>query len=391
MNILKISVLLLVTLALSCGQKEAGHDEHGEEREGHGDKHERKAHSEGVVKIAPTAVKRMGIEVATVEASAAAGGIAVPAELQAEADRVAHISSVVSGQLASVTGSVGDHVEPTQVLAKVRSIELGQARAQADRARANLRAAKANFARQEELQKEGIGAQKKLVAAKADLARAQAEVSAASRALEVYGHGGRGSEVAIRSPIAGQIVERHASLGEVVEPSQVLFEVTDIKKVWAVGRVYQQNAGQVEVGAAASLTLQAHPGRSWQGTLDYVAPTLDERTRTLAVRMVLDNPEGVLRPGLFGELSITKKNGQAKTAPYIRADALQKVGNEVVVFVPEPEEGSFHAVPVAVGQRSQGRVQVVSGLKVGDKYVSAGAFVLKSELLRGELGEGHAH
>ncbi len=390
MKISKKSVLLLASLVLSCGGKEAGHDEHGD-HEDSSEEHAEGGHAEGVVKIDPAAVKRMGIEVATVEASAAVGGIAVPAEIQAESDRVAHISSVVSGQLASVTASVGDHVEPKQVLAKVRSIELGQARAQADRARANLQAAKADFARQEDLRKEGIGAQKKLVAARAELARAHAEVSAANRALEVYGRGGSGSEVAIRSPIAGQIVERHASLGEVVEPSQVLFQVTDIKSVWAVGRVYQQNAGQVEVGAAASLTLQAHPGRSWQGTLDYVAPTLDEQTRTLAVRMVLDNPEGVLRPGLFGEISIAKDSGQAKTAPFIRADALQKVGNDLVVFVPEPEIGSFHAVPVSVGQRSQGRVQVISGLKVGDKYVSAGAFVLKSERLRGELGEGHAH
>ena len=197
-----------------------------------------------------------------------------------------------------------------------------------------MQAAQANFSRQEELQKAGVGAKKMLIAARAELAKAKAEVNAAARTLEVYGRGGRGSEIAISAPIAGQVVERHASVGEVVNPSRALFKVTDISSVWIVGRVYQQNAGKVNTGATASLTLQAYPGRTWQGTIDYVAPELDERTRTLAVRMVLDNPEGILRPGLFGSLSISA-NGDTGDAPFIRADAIQKFGDRLVVFVPE--------------------------------------------------------
>ena len=391
----RICLLIAVAAIAACGHK--GDGDHGEHRD-HGEEHEEQQgqeHSARIVKIDKAAVERMGVVVSVVEAAPSVGGITVPAEIEPDPDRVAHVSSLVSGQLAGVNASVGDRVKPQQVLARVRSIELGEARAQAERARANLQAAKADFLRQEELQKEGIGAQKKFITARAVLARAQAEVSAASRVLAVYGRGGHGSEVVVRSPIAGQIVKRHASIGEVVSPSQVLFVVTDIAKVWVVGRVYQQNAGQVRAGAAASLTLQAHPGRSWQGTIDYVAPALDEHTRTLAVRMVLDNPEAMLRPGLFGSLAIRSTDGDAKSAPFIRADAPQKVGDELVVFVPEHgpehEQNAFHAVPVAVGRRSQGRVQVLSGLSVGDRYVSAGAFVLKSELLRAELGEGHAH
>lgn len=390
--------LLFVIALAACGGDsrddhkghDEGHDDH-KAHDDHDDPGKRETHAEAIVKVDVAALKRMGITVALVEAAPTLGGLQVPAEVQVDPDRVAHISSVVSGQLASVRASIGDQVEPQQVLASVRSIEFGEARAQTERAQANLQAAKADFSRQEELQKEGIGAKKQLVAAQAVLARARAEVSAAKRTLEVYGRGGRGSEVTVRSPISGQIVKRHASIGEVVSPSQILFEVTDINKVWVVGRVYQQNAGQVRNGVAASLTLQAHPGRTWHGTLDYVAPALDEHTRTLAVRMILDNPEGTLRPGLFGSLGIRATTEDTTSAPFIRADALQKLGDELVVFVPEADEGTFHALPVAVGKRAQGRVQVLNGLSVGDSYVSEGAFVLKSELLRGELGEGHAH
>ena len=385
------AALLALILGTACKDRNqhSGDDEHASEHS-EDEAHEERA-GQRVVHISTEAIARMGIRIATVDAAPAVGGIEVPAEIQAEPDREAHVSSVVSGQLARVTASVGDRVQAGQTLAVVRSVALGEARAQAARARANVEVAQSNFSRQEELQREGIGAQRQFLEAQAELRRAQAEQSAAERALEVYGRGGSGSEVAIKSPIAGRVLSRHATVGEVVGPSDVLFEVTDITRVWAVGRVYQQNAGQVTEGARAALTLQALPGRTFQGTLDYVAPALDERTRTLPVRLAFDNPEGILRPGLFGTLSISPAGAAAESVPAVAATAVQRLGDSTIVFVPGDEDGEFRAVNVTVGPRTQGVVRIQSGLAVGDRYVSEGAFVLKSELSRGELGEGHAH
>jgi len=139
------------------------------------------------------------------------------------------------------------------------------------------------------------------------------------------------------------------------------------------------------------LTLQALPGRTFTGSLDYVAPSLDERTRTLPVRVVLDNPDGVLRPGLFGTLSISPDDAGGETVPAVSSGAVQRLGDETVVFVPGDEEGEYRAVPIVTAAHSGDLVRVQSGLRPGDRYVTAGAFVLKSELSRGELGEGHAH
>lgn len=367
--------------------REDEHDEHGhDEHEVHGDHG-----SERVVRISVDAIKRSGIEIAIVKAVPRTGGIDAPAEIQAEADREAHISSVVSGQIARVSVSVGDRVKSGQALGVIRSVALGEARAQAAHARANVEVAKSNFRRQEELRREGIGAQRQFLEAEAELRRAQAEQSAADRALDVYGHGGSGSEVTLRSPINGRVVSRHATVGEVVAPGDVLFEVTDIAKVWVVGRVYQKQAAQVREGAPAVVALQSHPGRTFEGKLDYVAPALDERTRTLPVRMTLDNPDGALRPGSFGTLSISPKAGDDEAIPAVVTSALQRLGDETVVFVPGDQEGEFRAVTVGVASRSKGIAQLSKGLKAGDRYVGNGAFVLKSELSRGELGEGHAH
>jgi membrane fusion protein, heavy metal efflux system len=377
-------MIAVVLMFVACGGSETTeHEEH--------DEHEGEHEGERVVHLSPEAVERMDIALATVEEVALAGGIDVPAEIQPEPDRLAHVSSVVSGQIARVSASIGDRVEAGQPLVAIRSVELGEARAAAARSRADVEVATANMRRQEELQREGIGSERQLLEAQAGLRRAQAELTAASRALEVYGRGGSGSEVSIESPIAGRIVERHATVGEVVSPSDVLFVVTDIERVWAVGRVYQENAGRIVEGARATLSLQAHADRSWDGTIDYVAPSLDERTRTLAVRMSLDNPEGVLRPGLFGTLSITPPGEAAGAVPVVAADALQRVGSETVVFVPGDEAGEFRAVAVEVGERTGALVRIARGLSAGDRYVSEGGFVLKSELMRGELGEGHAH
>lgn len=393
----RASAALLACVSLfACNERKAPSD-HGSHAEtaAHQDEAE---HSEGeehagerVVRVSREAVERSGIRVDTVAAVPAVGGIEVPAEVQAEPDKQAHVSSVVSGQVARVSASVGDRVEAGQTLAVLRSVALGEARAQAARARANVEVAEANFRRQEELQREGIGAERQFLEARAELRRAQAEQSAAERALEVYGRGGSGSEVKIKSPIAGRVVSRHATVGEVVAPSDVLFEIVDITRVWVVGRVYQQHAGSIREGAATVLTLQALPGRSFTAPLDYVSPSFDERTRTLPVRVVLDNPDGVLRPGLFGTLSISPSDASGETVPAVSTGAVQRLGDETVVFVPGDEEGEFRAVTVATAPHSGDLVRIRSGLQPGDRFVTGGAFVLKSELSRGELGEGHAH
>ena len=146
----------------------------------------------------------------------------------------------------------------------------------------------------------------------------------------------------------------------------------------------------MDVGAAAKLTLQAHPGRSWEGTLDYVAPHLDEKTRTTSVRMMLDNAERKLKPGLFGTITILGKD-DAPARALVPANAVQRMKDGDVVFVPTDEEGEFKVAPVAVGAKREGMAEIVSGLAPGDAVVVSGAFVLKSELMKAELGEGHAH
>ena len=402
------SILLLLAIAAGCGNDspQAGKEEHAEhageeshEGEGHegegqeGEGHEGEGHEgEGQeVHIAPEAVEKSGIAIGSAERRTLIGGVEVPAEVQMNPERTAHVAALVSGQISEVKAQLGDDVKKGQVLAMLRSTSLGEARGAIATARAGLELAQANYRRQQLLKSEGIGAEKAYLEALGELRKAQAELRAARERLGVYGgQSGSGATVAIKSPLDGVVVERHATVGEVVSPETAMFIVGDLSRVWVVGRVYEQDVAAAQVGAPAVVTLQAYPGRSWEGTITYVASALDADTRTLSIRVELDNPDGLLKPGLFGEIALSPPGEAGAEVIAVPEAAVQRVGDRSVVFIPGDEPGAFRPVDVEPGGTRGGMVAIRRGLEPGQKVVVAGAFTLRSELQRGELAE-HDH
>ncbi len=393
MKRLHISALLFAaalqtTASGSCTPSDGDHrHEDGEHKEGAQGEHKE---GEGVVKVSPEAIQKNDIRVDKAVAGRLGGGVEAPAEVTFFPDKVAHVTLLVPGRITAVKASLGDKVKRGDTLATVESAELSEAQGASAQASAALDIAKKSFDRQKELKTAGIGAQRNYDEAEAAVRRAEADVSAAAQRQRVYGGGGGGGSVVVKAPIDGEIVERHATIGEVVDPKEPLFVVADLSQVAIQGRVYEKDVAAVDLGASARLTLQAYPGRTWEGKLDYVSPHLDERTRTTAVRMALDNTERKLKPGLFGNITIMGKD-DAPNGALVPASAVQRTKEGDIVFVPGDEPGEFKAVPVAVGTKRDGQAEIVSGLNPGDSVVVSGAFVLKSELMKSELGEGHAH
>ncbi len=349
---------------------------------------EEEHHEDDIVRLSEKAVSRIGLRVAPVVPGGVEVSIDVPAEVQLNPDRVAHITSLVSGQLREVRVTTGDRVEAGQVLAVLRSVDLGLARAEYQRARAMLEVANANFTRQKRLRSDGIASERSFLEAQLEVSKTRAELDAATARLQVFGvRGGRGPDLQLRAPIAGVVIARHATQGENVDPEDRLFIVADLSTVWVIGRVYEQYVAAVRPGMAATLVLRAFPGRTWAGTVSYVASTLDEETRSLAVRVEMDNPDGTLRPGLFGTLALRREGSDAEAVPVVPDGAVQNLRGRPVVFVPAGEENTFRAVPVVTGTRSSGRVEILEGLGPDARVVVEGAFVLKSHLLRSELGD----
>jgi cobalt-zinc-cadmium efflux system membrane fusion protein len=399
-----LAAVLVITVACSAKtnkDEHADHDDHddhgkqgehgGETKSGHGEhKGEGHAGDEGVVKIGKAAIARNNIRVGKADAGRLGGGIEAPAEVTLLPDKIAHVTILVPGRLTSVKAKLGDKVKRGDLLASVESVDLSEAQSAVAQTQAALDIAKKNFDRQKELQTAGIGAKRNYDEAEAALRRAEADLAAAAHRTRVYGGSATGATVTVRAPIDGEVVERHATVGEVVDPEEAIFVVADLSKVAIDGRVYEKDVATAASGAPARLTLQAYPGKQWDGTLDYVSPRLDEKTRTVTVRMTLDNVDKSLKPGLFGLLTLLAKS-DAPPLALVPVDALQRMKDGDALFVPGDAEGEFKLVPVAAGTKKNGQVEILSGLAPGDAIVVAGAFVLKSELLRGELGEGHAH
>lgn len=381
----KAAVLLFALLGCSKGgpahgsepepSKSAG--EHGQE------KHENE------VRLSQEALERAGIVVASVERRALSGGVAIPAEVQFEPTSTAHVGPLVPGRLTKVSVALGDTVKRGQVLGVVASSDVSEARVRLDQARAKLTAAETTLRRQQQLSTEGIASQRSLIDAESQVAELRAEVEGQKRQLSVFGSGSAGA-LTLTAPIDGVIVALHATLGETATPDQPAFIVTDPTKVSVRGNVPELEISRVQAGAAVLVRLHAFPDSAMPGKITYVAPALEDRTRSLPVRVALDAPDPRLKSGLFGSIELL---GAAKDERFlvVPTEAVATLDGQTVVFVPGDEPNSFRSQPIALGRRAGGLFEVRSGLKEGDRLATSGAFTLKSALRSSELSEGHEH
>lgn len=383
--------LAAILLAVGCGRsaprEHSERDAHG----GHGD-HDAAAagspHRENV-HLTADAIGRAGIVVAAVERRPLAGGVAVPAEIQFEPSSTAHVGPLVTGRITAVGVALGDRVRRGQLLGVVASSDVSAARARLEQARARLAAAEATMKRQQQLSAEGIGAQRSLVEAEAEVMELRAEVEGQRRQLAVFGSG-RAGELSLLAPIDGVVVAVHATLGETAAPDQPAFIVTDPTKVWVRGNVPELALGKVAVGAAAIVRLHAFPELAMPGTITYLAPALDERTRSLPIRVALQAPDPRLRSGLFGSIELVGGAADDRVL-VVPSDAVAIVDGQPTVFVPGDEAGDFSPRDVTLGRHAGAVVEIKAGLVEGQPIAVSGVFTLKSALRSGELSEGHAH
>ncbi len=191
--------------------------------------------------------------------------------------------------------------------------------------------------------------------------------------------------IPIRSPIDGVIVARNISVGQVVDLGFDAFDITNLSTVWVTAAVNQQDLSLIRTGAPAEILDSAVPESVSPGRVTMLGDTLDAQTRTVPVRIVVPNPGTRLRPGMFVSAHIAEP--ATRDALFVPEDALQDINGLQVVFV-TPDGQRFQARTVNLGTRSRGKVEVVSGLRSGERVVVSGAFMVKAEMLKGTMGGG---
>jgi len=396
-------LLVLAAGAQACNPSDraTGHDEHqhegnDEEHDRHADEksHDQAGESPELVELTPAALAHVTIRTEKVARRSVVDALRLPAEVQPHPDQIAHITPLVPSQVIEVKAKPGDKVKQGDILAVLKNVQLGEARAEIAQAKAALEVANDQLARQEQLLGAGIGAQKSHVEAQGAVKQAQASLSAAVSRAQVYGgSGGSGATTVIRSPLAGTVVARHATAGEVATPEQQLFVIANIDPVWVVGRAYESDLPLLQKSEGAVVKVKSYPERSWKGSISYIAPTLDERTRTAEVRVELSNADLVLKPGMFATIIPTEppESSAGRSASLaVPVSAIQRDGERNLAFVAK-DERRFEPRVLTLGKHGVDYVEVIDGLKEGEPVVVEGTFILKSEAAKHEMGGGHNH
>lgn len=367
----------------------------------HNDHDEDESDSEIVI-LDQQSLDAAGIEISTAASAALAQVVTLPAEIRFDADRVANVSPRVSGIISRLYVGEGDPVNRGDRLALIQSRELAslKARWQMETTRENL-AAK-SLVREEALFADKITSEADLQRARADLEAAKAASAAAENELHASGvsHAalqsigqaadGDNANAYLTSPISGRVVRRSVSLGETVSAGDAsaspLFTIVDESVVWADIAVFKDDLGRVRVDAPVKLRDNAGHLLA-ESTIDFVLPIIDETSRTATARIVIDNMDGLLRPGQF----ITADISTGSSIPIVRilGTAVQRVEGKPSVFI--PDEGGFRPVPIETGKRADGYIEIRSGLQAGDRYVSGGSFTLKAQLEKDAFGGDDDH
>ena len=432
----KVTWLLIMLAALSVGgllgwwyvHQDHGHDQHAghdhEQHTGHG--HDNKEHAghdhdqhaghdhgpqceddgpegprPGQVKLTPEAVQLAKIKTAPAVNGPLENRVSFTGELVFNEERLAKIRSRVPGRVVRIVADYGQAVKSGEVLAIIDSVELSQAQMASRQATAKFNAAQKAYDRASQLYEGKAISRAELQERQARLEVERADLENARNHLRLLGASGdvpapsgkisqSGATFALRSPIAGRVVERNVTPGLVIKEDEELFTVANTSALWCFVQIPEKDLPLVQVGAPATVTISSLPEREFPGRVDYLADVVDKATRTVRGRVRVDNPQNLLKAGMFANIAIRVRPRQALTVP---ESAVLAANGELFVFV-EKAPGTYQKHLIKTGAKGGGRVEVLAGLEAAEPVVVQGGFTLKSELEKGAFqgcGSGHAH
>ena len=192
------------------------------------------------------------------------------------------------------------------------------------------------------------------------------------------------SHLVIRSPLSGTVLESNVISGNVVQKGDNFFQLSDLSSLWITASVYEKDISLVRLGQRVTINTSAISGKNYQGSVEAISDVLDETTRTFKVRVLVDNKTGELKPEMFCEV-IFESTLQNKLLA-IPEIAVQSLGEEQVVFTLSGEN-TFTKKSVKLGRHLGGFVEILGGLEPGEEIVTEGSYTLKSELMKGQMGE----
>ncbi|PZM78217.1 MAG: hypothetical protein DKT66_24510 [Candidatus Melainabacteria bacterium] len=389
--------------------------------------------SNKTISLSDSAKRAIGLETTSVQLQSVSVRISTVGKIEAIPTREFVQHAPLSGRVTQVLVKPGDQVVAGKTLAILNSPEINvlaaetlqtksQIEAEIKRSHAELDAeinqaiarvdlTQSNYNRDKQLYEEQIGSQKAMETSLAELKVAQSQLQMTKARKEAV-LGGLTTKLKVSSdslvrrlqqlgatqahiqkmlkeqralvnvPLVtardGIVSRIDASPGQSIEPAVPLFVVSDLRRIWATANVYENDMSAIRIGQDVELTVAAYPERSFKGVVTFVSPTVDTQTRTLPVRIEIDNPDLSLKPGMFANLNIS--TAASRQAILIQRNALVQDADKYIAFISDPE--GYRPVVLQLGKTFGKKVEIVSGLTPGDKVVVKGAFQLDAERLK---------
>lgn len=355
--------------------------------------------------VADALQRQWGISLGRAERTTGPAAITLPGVVRFDDSRTAHVTTLLPGQVVSLAAGLGATVRKGQVLATLHAPEVSQAKAAFLQASAKAELASREYERGRVLLQQEAIDQRDLLRRRAEADQAASDVGAAEARLHSLGFdqpavdallaSARRTDaptshealtepyLRLTSPTAGRVIERAVMTGQHVEPDTLLFVVSDLSTVWALLDAREGDLPAMAAGRLVRIRTSVYPSQSWEGRITYVGDVVDEKSRTVKIRVDVRNDGLRLKPNMFVQGEVAD-GGPGQDVLSVPDEAVQTVNGDTVVFVRQAS-GRFLATPVEAGERRAGRRAVLRGLTGDEAIVVTGAFNLKAELLKSSL------
>lgn len=365
--------------------------------------HDHAEHSESnTIELSPEIIQELNITTKSAHSGVIAKTFSFPGVITVNDDHLAHIRSRVPGTIVKVNARLGDTVKKGDVLAVLDSRELADAKSDYLAAVEKLALEESNFTREENMFKKQISSERDFFNARQLFAEAKINARSARQKLIALGLSSNDiatipnqpyeqlTRYSITAPFDGTIIEKHITLGETrhEDEEDASFTIADLSTVWVILQIFPADLSDIQCGDHVTVSAGENIS-AITGEIDYISPIINAETRTAEARVVISNKNGMYRPGLYITAEVASDTEKIRLC--IDADALQDIDGEAHVFVKTAH--GFAPRMVRTGKKDRDYIEIISGLKPGEIYVSSGAFNLKAHMLTQNMDPhaGHGH
>jgi cobalt-zinc-cadmium efflux system membrane fusion protein len=345
------------------------------------------------MEITPDPELRKQLRITEPQREPVSTSLRVSGRVEADGTRMARVSAPVTGRILEMKVIEGQHVRKGELLATIYSTELSSAQSEFLKAHSQRQVADRAVARARQLLAADVIGSAELQRREAELQQAGLDLSAAGERLRVLGlpedtiktlqtKGGLSSVTNVVSSIDGIVLERKATIGQIVQAVEPVFVIADLSQVWLVADVPEQSAGSIKVGKAVEAEVPALPGQKITGTLSFVSATVNRETRTVTTRMNLPNPNRIYKPAMLTTMTLIDSSEQQLVVP---SSAVVREGNDDCIFV-QTSPNTYLLRPVSLGADFGDKRVLLGGVRQGEKIVADGAFHLNNERKRLAVG-----